>query len=199
MKTKSFIHKSALLGALAVAAVVTQTASATMLITVSEVGANVVVAESGSINLGGLIFVATGTLTGTGLAPYDGGLVIGSGLVDSYTGTFTGPSSWGSGLYTPADSSAGSSSDFLVSIASLSVPQGYTSGTQFSGSDTFNNASIFLLGLDPGSYVYTFGSGPNADSIVINVAAPEPATLTLFAVGIAGLLLAGRKRTKGRA
>jgi hypothetical protein len=199
MKTKSLVHKSALFGALVIAAVITQTANAAMLITISDVGANVVVAESGSINLGALVFDGPGTLSGTGLAPFDGNLVIGSGLVDSYTGIFTGPSSWGSGFYTPADSSTGSSSDFLVSIASLSVPQGYTSGTQFSGSDTFDNASIYILGLTPGSYVYTFGSGPNADSITIDVAAPEPATLTLFAVGISGLLLAARKGTKGRA
>jgi hypothetical protein len=82
------------------------------------------------------------------------------------------------------------------------VPNGYVSGAALSGSSTFTGKTIAGLGLTPGTYVYTWGTGGNADSLRIQIgAAPEPSTLVLAAVG--GTAMAGslwlRRRRAARA
>jgi hypothetical protein len=82
----------------------------------------------------------------------------------------------------------------------MHVPSGYTSGSSLSDSDTFDSTTISALGLTPGTYTYTWGSGGNADSLTVDIqgAAPEPGTVCLLSVGVLALALNGvrmRKRT----
>jgi hypothetical protein len=58
------------------------------------------------------------------------------------------------------------------------VPAGYVSGTQLSDTDTFNGATFASLGITSGTYTYTWGSGPTADTATVMTIAsvPEPST-----------------------
>lgn len=73
-------------------------------------------------------------------------------------------------------------------ILLLIVPTGYVSGSPLLGSATFANQPFNTLGVTPGIHEWTWGSGPNADSM--SVVIPEPATLALLGPG----LLAARRR-----
>jgi hypothetical protein len=68
------------------------------LVTVEQVGSNVVVTGSGAIDLSGLTYYST-TVTGAEVWPVNGQLAVGPAAVTdvvAYSG-FTGPSSFGSG------------------------------------------------------------------------------------------------------
>src|SRR5262249_22787531 len=64
--------------------------------------------------------------------------------------------------------------------------------------DTWNGATIASLGAIPGTYTWHWGTGANADSFTLNIiapsAAPEPASLALLAMGLAGLGMVVRTR-----
>ena len=48
------------------------------------------------------------------------------------------------------------------------MPQGYVSGAALSDSMTFNNATFASLGVTPGTYVWTWGTGlPNQNFTLI--------------------------------
>ena len=86
--------------------------------------------------------------------------------VDRYDGLFTGPTNFGSGLATSASSGSGdlvgiNLFDVLDGIGNglLFLPQGYVSGAALSDSMTFNNATFASLGVMPGTYVWTWGTG----------------------------------------
>jgi hypothetical protein len=74
------------------------------------------------------------------------------------------------------------------------VPAGYASGTALSGSVTYVCQTFASLGLTPGTYTYTWGSGPTADSLAVKIGAaavPEPGTWAMMILGFAALGLAG--------
>jgi PEP-CTERM motif len=164
------------------------------------VGPNVVATGSGSVNLSGLqfnsSFDATNPATIRNISP-----VVEIGPVtqtpsDDY-GTITGPASLGPApqTITPADSGSGA----LIGIVGpgIMVPEGYVSGTVLGTStDTWDNQTFATLGIDPGTYTFTLGS-PGADTFTVNIGpVPEPASLSLFALGAAAMLL-WRSRTRG--
>src|ERR1700709_437732 len=98
MGDKMRISKIAALGALTTWAsiAVTPKAQAAFIVTIEQVGANVVVTGSGTIELGGLTYIeSTGALSAIGAS--DAVLGIGSpngDQVDLYSG-FSGPASFG--------------------------------------------------------------------------------------------------------
>ena len=136
-------------------------------VTLQQMGANVVANGSGAINLTGLTFFLPG-IDFTARIWAGGGVIItgppgGSGDVDLYTG-FTGPTSFGSGFFFFPNTGSGD----IVGIDAqgfgglLAVPPGYVSGAALSDSMTFNNATFASLGVTPGTYVWTWGTGlPN--------------------------------------
>ena len=96
-----------------------------------------------------------------------------------------------------ANSGSGDIVGIFDSGLSLFVPAGYVSGSRLSDSATWDNASFSSLGVTPGTYVWTWGSGANADSFTLNAgvaAVPAPSIgrglPVLLAVG--GILLGAK-------
>jgi hypothetical protein len=180
-------------------------------IDITQVGANVVATGTGVIDLSGL------TLTGSDeLWPFAGELfpslgvaVVGLGgtghNIDTYGGA-SGPATLGPGLNSFPGSIAigdvfGIDGNGLGS-PTIFVPTGYD-GTLLWGSSTFDNTTLAMIGLTPGTYTYTWSPAVAAGAVVqdgsltINVTGvvPESSTLAMMLAGFAGLgLLAYRKR-----
>lgn len=190
--------------ALGVAALVCSvTAQAAYTVTLNQVGADVVMTGSGSLNLG-----ASGALSPaaqpTGVAPTTAALVVGaSGVADIYAITVTGPTSFGPGGTTLA-SGAGPIAGITGTGGLLAVPPGYISGSPVGASSaTFTGQTLAGLGATPGTYVWTWGSGPTADSFTLIVgAATNIPTLsewgTIFLAALLGMLgFATLRRRRG--
>ena len=65
---------------------------------------------------------------------------------------------------------------------------------------TFDDATIASLGLTPGTYTFTWGSGADAGSFVIDIATtPLPAALPLFASALGALGFFGLRKKRGLA
>ena len=83
-----------------------------------------------------------------------------SATIDLYSG-FTGPTNFGSGAVMFANIFSGD----RVAIDNFSfyihVPTGYVSGTALLSSSTYNNATFASLGVTPGTYVWSWGTGAN--------------------------------------
>jgi hypothetical protein len=181
-------------------AVVGAPAEASVVIDVSEVGGNVVATGGGRVDLSGLTFFATGGSGGAAMQPSFGLMDIGGIgsplFLDEYPGV-AGPASFGPGGFTFASTSSGDR--FGVNArrpngTGVDVPFGYASESALSGSATFDGQTFASLGLTPGTYVYTWGSGPTADSLTLQIgpaAIPEPGTWTMMTLGFAALGLAG--------
>jgi len=147
--------------------------------TLLEVGGDVVLSGAGTMNLTSLNFlqnkfssvnlVPAGSQFGCGTA--------GPGPFNSefYTGsTFTSPVNFGTGGQTVGNSGTG---DFFgigfLGVRGLFVQSGYTSGSFISGTTTFNSTTLATLGATPGTYTWSWGSGANASSIVMQVGVPD--------------------------
>lgn len=173
-------------------------ARAAFVIDFGQVGSGVVATGSGSFDLTDLTNYNFSPWTNSGwIAPgsYD---IIGTGSIDAWGG-FTGPSAFGSTAVAggPASSNTGELVGIAPSFPALYIPTSYVSGNSFSSSSTWDATSLADLGLTPGTYVWSWGSGANADSFTINVV-PEPASFALLAPGLLGLGLAvGQRRKAG--
>lgn len=81
----------------------------------------------------------------------------------------------------------------------LGVPLAYVSGSALSSSMEFANQTFASIGLKPGTYIRTWGSGSNADSLTVRIgpaAVPEPASVLMVGVGL--LTLAGVRHRRGK-
>jgi hypothetical protein len=176
-------------------------AEASVVIDIFQSGGNVVATGSGTIDLSGLTFFDS-TSTGAALVAALGGVVVGPfGSADEYV-TVSGPASFGPGNGGGFASSSSSGDVFGVCVGcssgALFVPSGYVSGSALSGSTTFEGASFGSMGLTPGTYVYTWGSG--ADSLTVDIAAiPESGTCAMMTLGFAALGLASFRAARKNA
>jgi hypothetical protein len=181
-------------------------ARAEFIIEFSQQGNNVVATGTGSLNLTALTFRVSPELSAA-VNPSLGTTIAGpGGLVDEYYApSMPPPPAFGTGLNTYVSSGTGATvGDGVYTNVppwgyDVIVPFDYRSGGSLSDSSTYDNTTFSKLGLTPGTYTYSWGSGPTADDIKIVVpsAAPEPATLTLLATGCAafgGLRLSRRRR-----
>lgn len=177
-------------------------AQAGAVMNISQVASDVVATASGTLNLGGLtffdqdngglnafVFPSFGAV-GVGPAPSD---------TDIYTGAISGPATFGTGARTGASSGTGDAFVLNEFTQLLFVPRGYVSGSSLSGSANFADATLASLGITPGTYVYRWGSGANADTFTIDIATvPEPSTWAMMLVGFGSLCFAGYKRARGQ-
>jgi hypothetical protein len=129
-----------------------------------------------------------------------------SGVSESYItyfGTFVGPTNIGLGGVSGASSTSGDLMNFAPYLDDFFRLSGsYLSGTPLSETSSYLGQSFASLGLTPGDYVWTWGSGDHADTFTIDVIAspptgvPEPATWAMMLVGFAGLGYAGYRKAK---
>lgn len=200
------IAGAAALGApmLAGAGVFAPPARAGYIVTLTQVGSNVVATGRGTINLTGLIPVG-GAITGAGIYPNEGFIATGSASftpVDLYFG-FAGPTNFGSGGNTNASRGSGDTVAIDYNTPgyapNIEVPHGYVSGSPLKDSAIYDNATFASLGVIPGTYVWTWGSGVTRDSFTLNVgprAIPEPSGLLLLALPLGLLALLATRRCR---
>lgn len=169
-------------------------------------GSNVIAVGNGSLDLTGLVDEFNSPAIGPLMHP-DTPLFIetgpGSVEIDFYGGSISGPSSFGPGGNTSA---TGGSQDEVAlqtggAIAGVAVPHGYSSGSTLSSTAVWDNATFASLGVTPGTYVWTWGSGAADESFTImiggTISAPEPAALGMFGLGVLliGAFVGLRRRT----
>ena len=166
---------------LIIAGVVVAGCSTGYTVTLKETGSNVVATGSGPLNLTGWTPDKHTTYTANGMTPAAGIIQMGpspSGALNFYTGSVNGPRSFGSGDWPGFGANTGSGD--LVGIrvqdfpqphpepnSGLIVPLGYVSGNALSDSMTYNNATFDSLGVTPGIYVWTWGTGANFQNFTL--------------------------------
>jgi hypothetical protein len=207
-ETRIMVRRSAvfaLVACLCLAAWPALAARAGVIVTLTQEMGNVVASGSGTIDLTDLSFVGgadgvvpirpIGAEIGIGPATPNG-----SGALSIYTG-YIGPSNFGSGGITVSNSGSGDPVTLWADPNWLYVPVGYVSGSPLSGSATWDGQTFASLGVTPGTYVWTWGSGAHADSFTLQVgpaaALPEPSTLVLFGLlTLGGVVYCGWRRRK---
>jgi hypothetical protein len=167
------------------------------IVTFSQDGANVVASGSGTLNLAAL---TDGGANGLSAGVQANALTIVTGATPDtgqvyYTG-ITGPTSIGPGtIFFGAESGTGTAIGMNANVAQniygtpeLLVSDSYVSGDSTTSTATWDNTTISELGLAPGTYTYTWGSGADSDFYEVIVpgvsAVPEPRSLILAGTGL---------------
>ena len=180
---------------------ITQSARADFIATINQVGTNVVVTGSGTIDLFALAFQFNAQAR-AGMTPSNGELSIGSPSFENvaiYSG-FSGPTGFGGGgTFIQPGSGSGDKVDIINSANWLIVPLGYMSGQALLDNSTYTGMTFASLGVTPGTYVWTWGTGDHADSFTIQVgpAGVPDGGSTLSLLGLASLGLVALRRKLG--
>jgi hypothetical protein len=190
------MHRTRVLLSLLAVCLVGTTAQASYTININQVGTDLVATGSGSIDLTDLSHTLNASGPGV-IAPGAGIVRVGGPSNQSISTyhTITGPASFGALVFTNPDSGSGPVVGVSGGDNLLVVPAGYVSGASLGTTTaTYLNQSFSSTGLDPGTYTWTWGSGPDADSFTVQVGpvTPEPASLGLLAIG--GMAMGRRRR-----
>jgi hypothetical protein len=197
------LRKHAFYGILALVSLlglgITQTARASFMVTMNEVGGNVVANGSGSFNLTGLTNIGPFLSTGNSLIGGTTGRIAVSPTANlplfGYSGFTTAPTTFGSLGQINANSASGDPFNVNSSTGRIFLLRSYVSGSVFSDSMTFNNKTFATLGLTPDStYVWTWGTGANADSFTLQIGSVPDTGSTLSLLGFASLGLVALRR-----
>ena len=144
-------------------------------LTIYQDGPDVVWSGTGRLNTTGLIANGTQNLTAgfqSSQAIWAVGQTTPPGpTLDIYSGVTTYPNSFGSpgGIGTPLGN--GDTVGILPNgiNRNLLVPTGYSSNASLNGYTRYANTTIAGLGLTPGTYLYSWGSGGTAGSITLTI------------------------------
>jgi hypothetical protein len=179
-------RRVALAGLLALALAIP--ARAGVIYTLSQVGPDVVGTGSGSFNITALTFSQITLSFDADMNPILGRLLTGNTLANYRS--ISGPANFGSGVGSFAPSTSGDFFGVQGSEGILNVPQGYTSGSPLSATNTWSGQTFASLGATPGTYTWTWGNEVNGNfdffTLQIGPAAtvvPAPPTLLLGLVG----------------
>jgi hypothetical protein len=171
-------------------------------IDIFESGADVVAAGAGVFDITDLTFNGGAGSGSAAVAPSRAAVSIGSAADSGLYGALSGPLSLGSGRF-PTFASSESGDRFGIGFADeldLVLPSDYVSGAALLGSARFDDQTIASLGFDPGTYVYTWGSGDHADSLTIKIGGagtvPELSTWAMMGLGFAALGLTGYRASR---
>jgi VPDSG-CTERM motif len=167
-------------------------------ITLEQMGSNVVATGSGAINLTGLNFQANLNLQAPNITANSARIITRTANADIYTG-FTGPTSFGSGGFFSASANSGDGFGFGGLANQIGVPHNYVSNTALTSSATWNNRTFATLGVTPGTYVWSWGTGlPNQNfTLQIGAAGVPDGGTTVSLLGCAFLGLAALRRKLG--
>ena len=197
-------------------------APAAIVLTLQEVGTDVVLSTpGGSINSNLLTFYNDDIRERSGSIINDTSVpevVIGLGLAPAatppaisyniYSATINGPSSLGG---TPAAVTSSTNSGPLFAFLNRGSGSGLVflpSGANFGNlglgaSSTFTNTNLTTLGIAAGTYVWTIGTNSTTDTITLNViggaSVPESASLLVPAMAISALGLVQLRRRSRQA
>ena len=190
-----FSRKFSLLGVAAIASALfcANSQAAVIMNLVEDGSGNVVGTGSGTIDTTDLTLGSTINQHAT-VFPSNGEIILGPTGNTSctfYSGV-TGPTTqFGSGSFTNPSSGSGNLVEINGGTDHLFLPLGYSSGAALSDTDTWNGASFSSLGVTPGTYVWTWGTGPDADSYTLNVGSvsvPEPSATVLCGLAAVGMI-----------
>jgi hypothetical protein len=174
-----------------------RTAQAGYIVTLQQSPTGVVATGSGTIDLTDL-----STPPGSGgkvsyMDPFSGSILTGPATltsIDEYAGIF-GPASFGTHSGTENADSGNGAMVGIINDQFLDVPSGYVSGF-LSGKSTWNSATFTSLGVTPGTYVWTWGTGGHADSFTLIASVPDTgSTLGLLLVSLVALVGVSRFRS----
>jgi len=163
-----------------------RTAQAGYTVTLQEVGPDVVATGSGPLDLTGLNLSGSFSLNPqiqSCFCQSEGSAWIYTGptssSVDRYFG-LRGPRSFGSGPFTSASTGSGDMVGIATTIFGtiLFVPTGYVSGTALSDMALYGGRTLAGLGVTPGTYVWTWGTGVN-QNFTLKTLTPVPGTATV--------------------
>jgi hypothetical protein len=204
--TQRMAGTAALGAALLGSSLIPSPAQAGYVVTLSEVGNDVVATGSGPIDLTGMFLTSSGGDGQAFMLPASGSIVTGpavQNIEDSYAPTseeFVGPTSFGSGFILSVVNGSGDIVGIIPSIGELLVPEGYVSGAPLKDIAIYNGQSFSSLGVTPGTYVWSWGDGGANQNFTLVIPAlgsaliPEPASAALLGTALAGLLLTGKLR-----